>query len=175
MTNIDRLSLRSAAVSDHPRIVESITRWWLDSRSPEKARELSRLLPRLFLQFFSKTSLVLEDETGIRAFLVGFYAADNDREAYIHFVGVDPLVRGQGSARRLYETFFQRAAAAGRTEVLAITSPGNTGSIAFHRAMGFAFEDGDRVVDGIPVHSDYDGIDEDRVCFRKAVPSELRS
>lgn len=175
MADIDRCDLRPASVSDHPMITESITRWWSDSRSPEKARELSRLLPKLFLQFFSRTSLVLEDDTGIRAFLVGFYAADNDHEAYIHFVGVDPSLRGQGIARRLYETFFQRAAAAGRTEVRAITSPGNSGSIAFHRAMGFALEDGDRVADGIPVHSDYDGLDEDRVCFRKAIASEPRS
>lgn len=161
--------LRQATVSDHSVIVECVQRWWADSRSPAQARELSLLLPKLFLQFFSSTSLVLEDEAGIRAFLVGFYAADNDDEAYIHFVGVDPTLRGQGAARRLYETFFQRATEAGRTEVRAITSPANTGSIAFHQAMGFILESGDRVVDGLPVHSDYDGPGQDRVCFHKKI------
>jgi ribosomal protein S18 acetylase RimI-like enzyme len=100
----------------------------------------------LFLQFFSATSLVLEDGTDVRAFLVGFYAADNDTEAYIHFVGVDPELRGQGTARGLYTAFFRRAA-----------------------AMGFDMEGGDREVDGLPVHADYDGPGQDRVCFYKKI------
>ncbi len=159
--------LRQARVSDHGTIVACVPQWWGDSRAPAQAHELSLLLPKLFLQFFSGTSLVLENEAGVRAFLIGFHAADNDEEAYIHFVGVDPKLRGQGVARRLYTTFFQHAADAGRTEVRAITSPGNKGSIAFHRAMGFTLESGDREVDGLPVHSDYDGPGQDRVCFHK--------
>jgi ribosomal protein S18 acetylase RimI-like enzyme len=160
--------LRQARVSDHPAIVRCVQTWWGDSRTPEQARELSLLLPRLFMQFFSGTSLVREDETGaVEAFLVGFYSGDNDREAYIHFVGVDPRLRGRGVARGLYEAFFRQAAEAGRTEVRAITSPGNAGSIAFHRAMGFEFEAGDREIDGVPVHGDYDGLGQARVCFRR--------
>lgn len=116
--------LRQARLSDHGTLVECVQRWWGDSRTPEQARELSLLLPRLFLQFFAGTSLVLEDDEGIRAFLIGFHAADNDEEAYIHFVGVDPRLRGQGVARHLYTAFFQQAAEAGRREVRAITSPG---------------------------------------------------
>lgn len=162
-------ALRQAHVSDHGTIVECVQRWWGDSRTPEQARELSLLLPKLFLQFFSATSLVLQDGTDIRAFLVGFYAADNDTEAYIHFVGVDPKLRGQGIARDLYAAFFQRAAEAGRTEVRAITSPKNAGSIAFHRAMGFTLESGDREVDRLPIHTDYDGPGQDRVCFYKKI------
>ncbi|AOR36556.1 GNAT family N-acetyltransferase [Streptomyces fodineus] len=159
------MPLRQATVSDHGTIVECVQQWWGDSRTPEQARELSLLLPKLFLQFFSGTSLVLEDGSGIYGFLIGFYAADNDTEAYIHFVGVDPKLRGQGVARRLYTAFFQRAAVQGRTEVRAVTSPGNTGSIAFHRAMGFSLESGDSEVDGLPVHTDYDGPGQHRVCF----------
>ncbi|WP_063807339.1 hypothetical protein [Streptomyces caeruleatus] len=60
---------------------------------------------------------------------------------------------------------------AGRQEVRAITSPADTGSIAFHRAMGFDLEEGDREVDGLPVHSDYDGPGQDRVCFHKKIAS----
>src|SRR5205823_9017509 len=86
-----------------------------------------------------------------------------------HFVGVDTRLRGQGIARGLYTEFFQRAAEAGRREVRAITSPGNTGSIAFHRAMGFVLEEGDSEIDGLPVQSDYDGPGQDRVCFRKTI------
>ncbi|MET9293372.1 GNAT family N-acetyltransferase [Streptomyces sp. NPDC003077] len=159
--------VRRARIADHPTLVECVQRWWGDSRTPEQARELSLLLPRLFLQHFAGTSLVLEDETGIRAFLVGFHSADHAHEAYIHFVGVDPELRKRGVARRLYTAFFEHAAAAGRTEVRAVTSPRNTGSIAFHRAMGFEPDAGDEEVDGLPVHSDYDGPGQDRVTFRK--------
>ncbi|OIK02106.1 GNAT family N-acetyltransferase [Streptomyces monashensis] len=162
-------ALRQARVCDHGAIVGCVQRWWTDSRTPEQARELSLLLPRLFLQFFSATSLVLEDGSDIRAFLVGFHSADNDTEAYIHFVGVDPELRGQGVARDLYASFFRRAAEAGRAEVRAITSPTNTGSIAFHRAMGFAVERGDREIGGLSVHTDYDGPGQDRVCFHRSL------
>lgn len=159
--------IRRARLADHHTIVECVQQWWGDSRTPEQARELSLLLPRLFLQFFAHTSLVREDDAGITAFLVGFYAADNDDEAYIHFVGVDPRLRGQGVARALYEEFFRHAARAGRRDVRAITAPANTGSIAFHRAMGFELEKGDREIGGLPVHSGYDGPGQDRVCFHR--------
>ncbi|MEJ1198111.1 MULTISPECIES: GNAT family N-acetyltransferase [unclassified Streptomyces] len=165
--------VRQALVTDHRTIVECVRRWWGDSRTPEQAHELSLLLPRLFLQFFSGTSLVLEDDTGIRAFLVGFYSADSENDAYIHFVGVDPELRGEGVARGLYTTFLHNAAEAGRRRVRAVTSPGNTGSIAFHRAMGFDIEEGDRRIDGLPVHSDYDGPGQDRVCFHKEITSRF--
>ncbi len=158
---------RPATAGDHRTIVRCVQSWWGDSRTPEAARELSLLLPRLFLEHFARTSLVVEDDTGIRAFLVGFHSADVPDEAYIHFVGVDPQHRGTGAARDLYTRFFAEAAVAGRRLVRAITSPANTGSIAFHRAMGFEIEPGDREVDGIAVHSDYDGPGQHRVCFRR--------
>ncbi|WP_438483693.1 GNAT family N-acetyltransferase [Streptomyces sp. S186] len=166
--------IRRARAADYPTLVECVQQWWGDSRTPEQARELSLLLPRLFLQHFAATSLVLEDETGIRAFLVGFHSADDNRQAYIHFVGVDPQLRQQGIARRLYTLFFDRAAAAGRTEVRAITAPRNTGSIAFHRAMGFELDPGDHESDGLPVHRDYDGPGQHRVVFRRqlAAPTQ---
>ncbi|MGW1805709.1 N-acetyltransferase family protein [Streptomyces sp. NPDC002078] len=82
---------------------------------------------------------------------------------------MSPSLRGQGVARSLYTAFFQRAAEAGRRRVRAVTSPVNAGSIAFHRAMGFDLEAGDRDLDGLPVHSDYDGPGQDRVCFCKRI------
>lgn len=161
--------MRQARVGDHGRIVGCVQRWWADSRTPEQSRELSLLLPKLFLQLFSGTSLVCEDNRGVTAFLIGLYSADNAEEAYIHFVGVDPTLRGQGLARRLYTVFFQSAAVAGRQVVRAITSPGNAGSIAFHRAMGFDLEEGDYEIGGVPIHSDYDGPGQDRVCFYRKI------
>jgi predicted GNAT superfamily acetyltransferase len=159
-------AIRQAREADHHTLVECVQNWWGDSRTPEQARELSLLLPRIFLQHFSGTSLVMDGPDGIEGFLVGFHSYDHPDEAYIHFVGVHPQHRGQGVARQLYTNFFERALAAGRRQVRAITSPANSTSIAFHRAMGFEMEEGDLVIQGIHVHTDYDGPGHDRVSFR---------
>ncbi|RKT82534.1 Predicted acetyltransferase, GNAT superfamily [Saccharopolyspora antimicrobica] len=169
------IDLRPAREEDHPEIVAAIQRWWSDSRSPEAARELSLLVPRLFLQHFAGTSLVAEQDGRMAGFLIGFGSADRAADAYIHFVGVDPELRRSGFARRLYGEFFAAAARAGRTRVHCVTSPANTGSIAFHRSMGFELTGGDAEIGGIPVHRDYDGAGHDRVCFvREIEPAEFR-
>jgi len=67
----------------------------------------------------------------------------------------------------LYETFFGAAAARGCILVRAVTAPVNSGSVAFHRRMGFEIEYGDLQRDGIPVTADYDGPGQDRVRFVK--------
>ncbi|MFJ2769954.1 GNAT family N-acetyltransferase [Streptomyces sp. NPDC087300] len=159
--------VRQARVSDHPAILDRVRTWWGDTHSAEQSRELSLLLPKLFLQFFARTSLVVERDGEIRAFLIGLHSGDDDHGAYIHFVGVAPGLRGQGVGRELYEEFFRRAAGAGRKEVRSVTSPHNRRSVAFHRALGFTLEPGDREIDGLPVHGDYDGPGFDRVCFRR--------
>ena len=56
--------------------------------------------------------------------------------------------------------FFDDAGSAGAHTVRAVTSPVNTASIAFHRALGFAVS---------PVEPDYDGPGHDRVCFTRTV------
>ena len=53
----------------------------------------------------------------------------------------------------------------------AVTSPVNTGSVAFHRRMGFRLEPGDVQVNGIPVAAGYDGPGQDRVRFVRDLPS----
>lgn len=164
-------NIRQAREADHQTLVGCIQTWWGQSRTPEQARELSLLLPKLFLQHFARTSLVLDGPEGVEGFLVGFYSYDRPDEAYIHFVGVHPQRRGAGAARRLYARFFADALAAGRRQVRAITSPGNTASIAFHRAMGFEVEPGDREIEGTAVHTDYDGPGHDRVSFGLVIGS----
>jgi L-amino acid N-acyltransferase YncA len=69
-------------------------------------------------------------------------------------------MRGSGLGRVLYERFFALMRTDGRTVVHAVTSPVNTGSIAFHRAMGFSAAD--------PV-VDYDGPGADRVVFTRSL------
>ncbi|MGA5421633.1 GNAT family N-acetyltransferase [Streptomyces lavendulocolor] len=161
--------MRRARVSDHRALVECAHRWAGRSPAPAGPRGPSLILPRLFLQFFAGTSLVAEDSTGVKAFLIGLHSADSEEVAYIHFVGVDPVLRGRGLARGLYTAFFERAAEAGRREVRAVAAPGDGAAVAFHRAMGFGVMEGDHEIEGVSVHRDHDGPGQDRVCFRRTI------
>jgi ribosomal protein S18 acetylase RimI-like enzyme len=163
------LSSRMARPQDYDAIAAVVNDWW-------GGRDILPALPRLFLDHFHRTSLVIDPPDapdGQRAgggtsaaaapgvplaFLIGILSPSQAELAYIHFVGVAPAARGRGVARQLYAEFFELARAAGRRAVTAITAPVNTGSIAFHQRMGFS-------VTG-PV-ADYEGPGRDYVLFRR--------
>ncbi len=122
--------IRTAVPGDHASVVGVIDEWW--------GRPLHTLVQPLFLEHFADTSLIAGDEGGLAGFLIGFLSQVHPDEAYIHFAGVRPDLRGAGLGRDLYTGFFRRARDHGRTAVTCITAPVNTGSIAFHAAMGFS-------------------------------------
>lgn len=121
--------VRTARPADYDAIARVVDEWW--------GRPVLGSLPRLFLDLFCRTSLIIDGDDGPDAFLVGILSPSDTTRAYIHFVGVSPAVRGRGYARLLYEEFFRLARSDGRTTVSAITAVANTGSVAFHRALGF--------------------------------------
>ncbi|MEY9849169.1 N-acetyltransferase family protein [Streptacidiphilus sp. MAP5-3] len=123
--------VRQAVPADYDRIVAVADEWW--------GRPIKATLPRLYLDHFHATSQVAEgaDDARLAGFFVAFLSPSLPEEAYIHFVGVDPSLRGTGLARRFYREFFAYATQAGRSVVRAVTSPRNEGSIAFHKALGF--------------------------------------
>jgi ribosomal protein S18 acetylase RimI-like enzyme len=145
------LAIRHPEPDDHVRVAAVIDDWW-------GGRRMREMLPRLFFVHFRNTSFVAEDEGELVGFLIGFLSQSRPDEAYIHFVGVHPKLRGGGVGRELYERFFETAGANGRALVRAVTSPVNQGSIRFHAQMGF---DTERVAEN------YDGSGEDRVLFVK--------
>jgi ribosomal protein S18 acetylase RimI-like enzyme len=144
------VEVRPARPDDYESIVAVVDEWW--------GRPMARMLPRLFLDHFHATSLIAERDSELLGFLIGFHSASAPHRAYIHFVGVAPAARGTGLARQLYETFFAASIQDGCTTVSAITSPMNTASVAFHRAMGFT------VTGPVP---DYDGPGVDRIVFER--------
>jgi ribosomal protein S18 acetylase RimI-like enzyme len=161
MTTTDPLAafhVRTVDPSDWDRVQAVLVDWW-------GGRDLTGLLPRLFFHHFRTTSFVVDHDATLAAFLVGFLCPTHPEEAYVHFVGVDPDLRGRGIATALYGRFFALARADGRAVVRAITSPVNTGSVAFHRRLGFHAIPGDAEVDGVPVWSNHDGPAEPRVRF----------
>jgi len=152
MASESDIGVRTAVADDYDRIVAVVDDWW--------GRPVRQVLPRVFLDHFHTTSFVAEQGGALAGFLVGFLSPSADDTAYIHFVGVDPRLRGRGLARLLYEKFFALAAADGRRVVRAITAPVNSGSIAFHAAMGFTVTG---PVDG------YDGPGASKMLFERAL------
>jgi ribosomal protein S18 acetylase RimI-like enzyme len=156
--------IRPLRPADHELVIAVIDAWW-------GGRPMARMLPRLFFDHFTDTSFAADRDGALAGFLVGFVSPARPGEAYIHFVGVHPGERGQGLGGRLYGTFFDAVRARGCTRVRAVTSPVNTGSVAFHRRMGFRLEPGDAEVGDIPVATGYDGPGQDRVRFVRDLPS----
>jgi predicted GNAT superfamily acetyltransferase len=149
---ISEIRIRTARAADYDGIIAVVDDWW--------GRPVSHALPRLFLDHFSATSFVAQDDDGLAGFLVGFLSPSIRDAAYVQFVGVSPRLRGSGLARHLYERFFELAAADGRRLVRAVTAPQNSVSIAFHTAMGFT------VSQPIP---DYDGPSSPKVLFERMI------
>jgi len=135
------MKLRALTPDDYEPIVSVVDDWW--------GRPIAGSLPRLFFDHFFTSSFVASSPLlPLAGFLVGFLSPSVPSDAYIHFVGVAPDFRGAGVGRSLYSAFFDLAASGGRTRVCAITSVVNSGSIAFHRRMGFAVSDPQVAYDG---------------------------
>ena len=145
--------IRHAEPDDHARVLAVLDEWW-------GGRRMGDMLPRLFFVHFRETSFVAERDGVLAGFLVGLLSQTEPAEAYVHFVGVSPEERGSGLGRELYERFFAAARAAGRARVSCVTSPANTGSVAFHRALGF---------EAGPPKAGYDGPGEDRVMLTRSL------
>jgi len=144
------LLLRHAEPSDHARVIAVLDQWW-------DGRPMTAMLPRLFFVHFRPTSFVLERDGELVGFLCGFVSQTDPTQAYVHFVGVDPRLRGRGAGRLLYDRLFAAARERGCTAVHAVTSPVNRASVAFHTAIGFTVEESGG--------ESYDGPGEDRVRF----------
>jgi ribosomal protein S18 acetylase RimI-like enzyme len=152
VTSVRENRLRPARPEDYDIIAAAVDRWW--------GRPVLGSLPRLFLDHFHRSSLVIDGPGGLVAVLVGVLSPSLPERAYIHFAAVAPGERRQGLARGLYEAFFTLARADGRRVVSAVTAPGNTASIGFHRSMGFT------VTEPIP---DYNSPGRDLVVFERAL------
>ena len=152
------VTIRPAMPHDWERVTAVMVEWW-------GGRDLRALLPRVFFEHFGSTSLIVEHEDQVVAFLVGFLCPTHADEAYIHVAGVHPAWRRVGLARDLYDRFARVARSAGRDVVRAITSPADQGSMAFHQRLGFSLVAGDTEVDGVPVHLDQGWTDDGVVKF----------
>lgn len=154
---MSEIATRRARTEDFLPIRTAARAWWGE-------RDLSVLVQRFLLEHFSSTSLVAQEGETMVGFLIGFVSGDDPNVGYVHLIGVDPAVRERGVGTRLYERFTALVQARGVTELRGVTSPGNTGSIAFHRRIGFDLVPSP---DGSEVHEEYAGPGQPRVLLRK--------
>lgn len=148
------MTTRQVAEEDYYKVKAVLNDWW-------GGRQMTHLLQRLFFEHFQSTSFIVEKNEVLVAFLIGFVSQTHPEEAYIHFIGVNPEFRKNGLASNLYELFFTKVSDLGCQTVKCITSPVNTGSISYHKSMGFSFS----------VSKDYEGPGEDRILFSKSIYS----
>ncbi|MFB7917366.1 GNAT family N-acetyltransferase [Streptomyces sp. NPDC056061] len=141
-------------VSDYHRILADHPRYWGE-------RDLRPLHLLALVQEFGSTCLAVRADDGIRGYVLGFVTPDGT--GYVHLIATRDDARGTGIGRALYAAFAQAAQARGARRLKAITSIGNTGSIAFHRGLGFDTE----IVD------DYNGPGLPMVVFRRGLPLGL--
>jgi GNAT superfamily N-acetyltransferase len=156
------LTVRNSCPADHQRIIAVMKDWW-------GGRDLTQMMPKLFLDHFCDTSFIIEKEEDLIAFLIAFLSPSRTREGYIHFAGVHPNYRGIGLGEFLYHRFFNICKKERRDIVRACTSPVNKGSIAFHKKVGFSISKGNGEIDGIQVSLGYNGPDDAKVLFEISI------
>ena len=94
-----QLNIREAKPSDYKEIKSVMDAWW--------GRSVSHLQHELFFDHFYNTAFIAEFNDGkIVGFINGFYSQTELSTAYVHFIGVDPVLRNSGLGKKLYERFF---------------------------------------------------------------------
>ncbi|MFD5123996.1 GNAT family N-acetyltransferase [Streptomyces sp. NPDC058385] len=125
------IHIAPAGVADFHQVMTDHSRYWGE-------RDLRSLHLLALVQEFRATCLVARAEDGIRGYIFGFVTPD--RTGYVHLIATRDDARGAGLGRRLYTAFAEAAERDGARQLKAITSIENTGSIAFHRSLGFDAE-----------------------------------
>jgi hypothetical protein len=154
------MTITGCTLKDFAQILANLALYWGDER-------LAPLHHPMFIHEFGNTAYVIREEDTISGYLFGFLS-QTEPVAYTHLIGVHPEHRRRGIGRQLYANFIAYARSQGCIGIKAITSPGNSASIAFHRRLGMVLM-GSPDVDGVPVVKDYAGPGKDRVVFYRTI------
>lgn len=134
------------AVAFQDEVLSTLPSFWDE-------RDVQHLHHPVWFHQFSGTAFAARDDAGdLHGYLLG---ALTPRGGYAHVIATLPSGRARGTGRALYARFAAHVAANGGTTVEAITVPTNTGSVAFHRRLGFT----------ATLVEQYGGPGQDRVLF----------
>lgn len=149
------IQIAPAGRADFHQVLADHPRYWGE-------RDLRSLHLQALVQEFGSTCLVARAEDGIRGYIFGFVTPNGT--GYVHLIATRDDSRATGLGRRLYTAFAEAAESQGARQLKAITSIQNTGSIAFHRSLGFDA----KIVD------DYNGPGRPMAVFHRALPLTAR-
>jgi ribosomal protein S18 acetylase RimI-like enzyme len=123
------ITIEPMTLSDMATVLAELDRFW-------GGRDMRFLHQKVLVQEFGDTCLTARGPDGqIAGYLIGFSAPRH--LGYIHAVAVRDSARGTGCGQALYRAFAAAVAAHGADRLKAITNVINTGSVAFHRRLGF--------------------------------------
>lgn len=127
------MQVERATLDDLNAVVDEQPAFWGE-------RDLRHLHHPLLIHEFGETALVIRSEDGeVLAYL---FALLTPRQiGYAHLVAVRDGRRRRGLGALLYEELAQVAGRLGATTLKSFTRPENTGSIAFHTALGFSAQE----------------------------------
>lgn len=145
---------------DYLQILDDLAEFW-------DGRDVHALHHPMFVHEFGNSAFVIRDGSRVVAYLFGFIS-QTEPVGYVHLVAVRASARRRQLAQRLYRHFVAFARQHGCTSIKAITTPANSGSIAFHKSLGMQLL-GEPNADGVPVVADYAGRGMSRVVFRKSI------
>jgi GNAT superfamily N-acetyltransferase len=117
---------------------------------------------------FGNSSFVIKEGKKVIAYLFGFLSQMGP-VGYVHLISVRQGYRNKGLGRQLYDHFTMFALEHGCTHLKAITSTGNTVSIAFHKSIGMMPTGPRNEKYDVPVVINYGGPGKDRVIFMKQI------
>jgi len=152
------LSVERCTHEDFLEILTELEEFW----GTDRARAVHH---PMFVHEFGDTAWVVREDDRIVAYLFGFWS-QTEPTGYIHLAAVRSSHQRRGIGRWLYEQFEELARERGFTALKALTPPFNSGSIAFHRRLGFELL-GEPNEEGVPIVRDYFGPGKPRVVFLK--------
>jgi L-amino acid N-acyltransferase YncA len=127
------MDVEHATIDDLTAVVEERRAFWGE-------RDLLALHHPLLIHEFGETALVVRSPGGkVAAYLFGLLTPA--RTCYVHLVAVREGHRREGLGTQLYGELTPIVRATGGERLKAMTQPENSGSIAFHRALGFNAEE----------------------------------
>lgn len=131
----------------HREVLADPSRFWGD-------RDVGHLHHPVWFRQLSTDALVARaHDAALLGYLLGVVTPS---VGYVHVVATRRDARSQGVGRALYGAFAATARRARCPALEAVTTPSNTGSLAFHRRLGFTGE----------LIADYAGPGEPRILLR---------
>jgi GNAT superfamily N-acetyltransferase len=154
------IQIELCSKSDFNQILTNVADFWGSDRT------LSLHHPMLIYEF-GNTAFVIKESERVIAYLFGFFS-QTEPTAYVHLIGVRQSFQGRGLGKHIYDHFIALAKSRGCNKIKAMTTPGNTTSISFHKKIGMKLL-GEKNADGLELVKDYSGPGLDRVVFEKEI------